>query len=98
MGPPPPTIPLEPSGAAPASPADADAPPLVEPAAADPAPVSPAPAPAPPPEAAPPLGVPLAAGDGSPPSVLAHDRPEVLAGAAFAGGFLAALILKRLAS
>jgi hypothetical protein len=28
---------------------------------------------------------------------LAHDRPEVVIGAAFAGGFLLAMILKRLA-
>jgi hypothetical protein len=28
---------------------------------------------------------------------LAHDRPEVVVGAAFAGGFLLAMILKRLA-
>ena len=28
---------------------------------------------------------------------LAHDRPELVVGAAFAGGFLLAMILKRLA-
>ena len=28
---------------------------------------------------------------------LAHDRPEVVIGAAFAGGFLLAMILKRIA-
>jgi hypothetical protein len=30
-------------------------------------------------------------------AALAHDRPEVVIGAAFAGGFLLAMILKRLA-
>lgn len=30
-------------------------------------------------------------------ATLAHDRPEVVIGAAFAGGFLLAMILKRLA-
>jgi hypothetical protein len=30
-------------------------------------------------------------------ATLAHDRPEVVVGAAFAGGFLLAMILKRLA-
>jgi hypothetical protein len=53
---------------------------------------------APTPASAPPLGAPLAAADGSAESGLPHDRPEVLAGAAFAGGFLVAMILKRLAS
>lgn len=93
--------------------AERDAPPPVEPpatapvgpAAAPPVPAAPAPAPplapaapAPPPaEAPPPLGAPLAAADGSAAGGLGHDRPEVLAGAAFAGGFLVALILKRLA-
>jgi hypothetical protein len=33
----------------------------------------------------------------STPAVGAQDRPEIAVGAAFAGGFLAALILKRLA-
>ncbi len=91
MAPPPPTIPLEPSGATSAQ----DAP--ISPAPAPPTPAPPAPAP-PPPEAAPPLGAALAAADESSPSGLANDRPEVIAGAAFAGGFLVALILKRLAS
>jgi hypothetical protein len=43
------------------------------------------------------MAEPLAAADGSPPSGLAYERPEVLAGAVFAGGFLIALVLKRLA-
>jgi hypothetical protein len=30
-------------------------------------------------------------------AALAHDRPELVVGAAFAGGFLLAMILKRLA-
>jgi len=47
--------------------------------------------------AAPPLGAPVAAVDGSPASGVPDEHPEVLAGAAFAGGFLLALILKRLA-
>jgi hypothetical protein len=47
---------------------------------------------------APPIGDALAAADGSAPSGLAYEHPEVLAGAAFAGGFLIALALKRLAS
>jgi hypothetical protein len=53
-----------------------------------PAPLAPAPAPA--------LdAAPADAPNGSS-SSLAEERPEVLAGAAFAGGFLVALILKRL--
>lgn len=39
---------------------------------------------------------PAGASDGSPGGSLIEERPEVLAGAAFAGGFLVALILKRL--
>ena len=31
-------------------------------------------------------------------ATLAHDRPEVVVGAAFAAGFLLAMILKRIAS
>ncbi len=92
VAPPPPTIPFEPSGGE-------SAPTAVEPAATPPAPGAAPFAPVPsPPDAAPPLGAPLAAGDGEPSSGLADEHPEVLAGVAFAGGFLAALILKRLGS
>lgn len=38
-----------------------------------------------------------ASSGGFDPATLAHDRPEVVVGAAFAGGFLLAMILKRLA-
>jgi hypothetical protein len=97
VAPPPPTIPLEPSASEGAAPA-------VEPLATPPlpGPAPPAPPPTAPlasrPDSAPPLGAPLAAADGSPPSSPAEERPELLAGAAFVGGFLVALILKRLAS
>jgi hypothetical protein len=53
-----------------------------------------------------PTGVPAAAASGYDAATtpaggfaeLANERPEIAAGAAFAGGFLFALILKRLAS
>jgi hypothetical protein len=97
VAPPPPTIPLEPSAGEGAAPAvePLATPPLPEPAPPAPAPTAPLASRA---DSAPPLGAPLAAADGSPPSSLAEERPEVLAGVAFAGGFLVALILKRLAS
>ena len=73
--------------------------PPAETPAATPAPVeTPAPAPAPAPPVAPPPSFAMPA---SQPPVdagrTAAGRPEVVAGAAFAGGFLLALILKRLA-
>lgn len=55
-----------------------------------PKPPPPAPAPVPPPIPVPP--------DSDASGGLAHDRPEVLAGGAFAGGILLALILKRFGS
>ncbi len=66
---------------------------------AAPPPVASAPSPVTP---APPLAAPLpgdsrAAADGSPPRGLAYERPELVAGAAFAGGFLVAQLLKQLA-
>ena len=39
----------------------------------------------------------MSSSDGFNPAAVAHDRPEVVVGAAFAGGFLLAMILKRLA-
>jgi len=39
----------------------------------------------------------VTASEPSAPAVGTEDRPEIAVGAAFAGGFLAALILKRLA-
>jgi hypothetical protein len=71
------------------------APPAPEPVA--PAPVPPAPepvapaAPAPPPA---PFDVPAAANGSA--KNMADDRPEIFVGVAFAGGFLAAQILKRI--
>lgn len=38
-----------------------------------------------------------ASSGGFDPATLAHDHPEVVVGGAFAGGFLLAMILKRLA-
>ena len=38
-----------------------------------------------------------ASSGGFDPATLVHDRPEVAVGAAFAGGFVFAMILKRLA-
>ena len=38
-----------------------------------------------------------ASSGGFDPATLVHDRPEVVVGAAFAGGFVLAMILKRLA-
>jgi hypothetical protein len=52
-------------------------------------------APSPPPPAMSPVPV---APDPDAPRGLAHDRPEVLVGGAFAGGILLALILKHLGS
>jgi hypothetical protein len=51
--------------------------------------------PQPAPAAAQPAPAPTEAEPGAP-AVGADDRPEIAVGAAFAGGFLAALILKRL--
>jgi hypothetical protein len=69
------------------------------PATSPPPPVTSAP---PPVSAAPPFAAPTpsdsrAAADGSPPRGLAYERPEALAGVAFAGGFLVAQLLKQLA-
>lgn len=63
------------------------------------APVPPVPAPPPaysaPPGAAPPASA--AAGTSTGPAALPDDRPELAVGAAFAGGFVLAMLLKRLA-
>lgn len=95
--------------AAPQSPDADSAQPVAEPVAVPPAPVA-EPEPAatatpPPPEPTPTISASDAsssrpAGSAAAPSALSpqayDDRPEVLVGAAFAGGILAALILKRL--
>jgi hypothetical protein len=62
-------------------------------------PVDPAPAgtPVEPPPAPAPAYEPLASPDGAAGTSVSAERPEVAVGAAFAGGFLLALILKRLA-
>ena len=69
-----------------------------EPPAAPPPPAPPptfaAPPPPPPPPPAP--DPPAISGPDSGPAATAHDRPEVAVGAAFAGGFLLAMMLKRL--
>jgi hypothetical protein len=49
------------------------------------------------PQPAPAAAEPVPESQPSAPAIGTDDRPEVAVGAAFAGGFLAALILKRLA-
>lgn len=93
----------EPGGDQPAAlvpdevPAAASAPPA---ASTPPAAFAPADAPAPPAPAPPPPPAELPSGEGDPAGIAAAfpaDRPERAVGAAFAGGLVLALILKRLA-
>jgi hypothetical protein len=63
------------------------------PPAASPPSATPPPPPTPPPPAAPPTSFATDSG----PSAAPRDRPEIPVAAAFAGGFVLALILKRLA-